>query len=46
MAKRVGELQALCFRVAFKGPDLSLSYLPEFVAKTKSEESSSTFIPS
>ena len=35
-AKRVGELQALSIRVNFKGPDLSLSYLPEFVAKTES----------
>ena len=36
-AKRVGELQALSRRVAFQGSDLSLSYLPEFVAKTESE---------
>ena len=35
-AKRVGELQALFHRVAFRGPDLSLSYLPEFVVKTES----------
>ena len=32
-AKRVGELQALSCRVAYHGPDLSLAYLPEFVAK-------------
>ena len=36
-AKRVGELRALSSRVAFHGPDLSLPYLPKFVAKTKSE---------
>ena len=36
-AKRVGELQALSSCVADHGPDLSLSYLPEFVAKTESE---------
>ena len=36
-AKRVGELQALSCCVAFRGPDLSLAYLPEFVAKTESE---------
>ena len=36
-AKRVGVLHALSFRVAFQGPDLSLLYLPEFVAKTESE---------
>ena len=36
-AKRVGELQALSRSVAFSGKDLSLSYLPEFVAKTESE---------
>ena len=35
-AKRVGKLQALSCRVAFCGPDLSLSYLPEYVAKTES----------
>ena len=37
MAKRVSELQFLSSRIAFHGPDLSLSYLPEFVAKTESE---------
>ena len=37
MAKRVGELQALSRSVAFCGKDLSLSYLPEFLAKTESE---------
>ena len=37
MAKRVGELQALFCRIAYRGPDLSLAYLLEFVAKTKSE---------
>ena len=36
-AKRVSELHALSRRVAFQGKDLSLSYLPEFVAKTESE---------
>ena len=35
--KRVGEPQAFTFRVAFKGRDLSLSYLPKFVVKTESE---------
>ena len=35
-AKTVGELQALSRRVAFHGPDLSLAYLLEFVAKTES----------
>ena len=37
MAKRVGKLQTLSSRVASRGPDLSLAYLPEFVAKTESE---------
>ena len=36
-AKRVGELQALSCRVASHGPDMSLSYLGEFMAKTESE---------
>ena len=36
-AKQVSELQALLRSVAFSGKDLSLSYLPEFVAKTESE---------
>ena len=35
-AKRVGKLQALSHCVAFRGSDLSLSCLPEFVAKTES----------
>ena len=35
-AKRV-ELQAISCRVASQGHDLSLAYLPEFVAKTESE---------
>ena len=35
-AKRVSELQALSRSVAFCGKNLSLSYLPEFVAKTES----------
>ena len=35
-AKRVSELQALSSRVAWSGPDASVSYLPEFVAKTES----------
>ena len=37
-AKMVGEIQALSCRVAFKGPDFSLSYHPGFVGKTKSEK--------
>ena len=36
-AKRVSELQALSCHVVFQGPDISLTYLPEFVAKTESE---------
>ena len=36
-AKRVGEVQALSARVARQGGDLSLSYLPGFVAKTESD---------
>ena len=36
MAKRVGELLAFSCYVAFQGPDISLSYLPGFVAKTES----------
>ena len=36
-AKRVSVLQALSRSVAFQGNDVSLSYLPEFVAKTESE---------
>ena len=35
-ARRVGELQALSKNVASLGHDLSLSYLPHFVAKTES----------
>ena len=35
-ARRVGELQSLAARVSWSGPDLLLSYLPEFVAKTES----------
>ena len=35
-AKRVGEMQALSSRVARIGGDLSVSYLPSFVAKTES----------
>ena len=35
--KCVGELQAISCGVAFEGHDLSLSYLPEFVAKTEFE---------
>ena len=37
IAKRVGELQAVSCWVASHGPDISLAYLPEFVAKTESE---------
>ena len=33
-AKRVEELQALSRQVAFRGPDMFVSYLPYFVAKT------------
>ena len=36
-AKRVGELQALSCRVVSHGPDMSLAYLQEFVAKTESK---------
>ena len=36
-AKRVSELQALSCSIAFSDKDLSLSSLPEFVAKTESE---------
>ena len=36
-AKRVSELQALLRPVSFQGNDISLSNLPEFVAKTESE---------
>ena len=36
-AKRVSELQALLRPVSFQGNDISLSYLPEFLAKTESE---------
>ena len=36
-AKRVSEIQALSARVARTGADLSLTYLPGFVAKTESE---------
>ena len=36
-AKRVSELQALSHKVARVGGDLSLAYLPGFVAKTESE---------
>ena len=35
-AKRVGELQALSRVVSFVGADASLSYIPEFVAKSES----------
>ena len=33
----MGELQALSSHAAFRGPDLSLSYLPEFVVKMQLE---------
>ena len=36
MAKRVGELQALSHVVSFSSSGACLSYVPEFVAKTKS----------
>ena len=36
-AKRVGEFEAISKRVAFLGQDISISYLPEFVAKMKLE---------
>ena len=35
-AKRVGELQALSRCVSFSSSSASLSYVPEFVAKTES----------
>ena len=35
-AKRIGEIQAISSKVAQRGIDLSLSYIPEFVAKTES----------
>ena len=35
-AKRVGELQALSKKVAFRGDDATVSYLPFFVAKMES----------
>ena len=35
-ARRVGELQAVCFAVSSSGGDLFLSYLPEFCAKLES----------
>ena len=34
--KRVSELQAFSRHVAFQGPDMSASYLPEYMAKTES----------
>ena len=37
-AKHVSELQALSRSLAFQGNDISLSYLPEFVAKMESEQ--------
>ena len=36
-ARRIGEIQALSAKVAKLGDDLSLSYLPGFVAKTETE---------
>ena len=36
-AKHVGGLQALSGRMKFLGPEISVSYLPEFVAKTESK---------
>ena len=35
--KRIGEIQSISANVARRGINLSLSYLPEFVAKTESE---------
>ena len=35
--RRVSEIQALSFRVASHGPDRSLAYLPEFMAKMESQ---------
>ena len=43
MAKRVDELQAFSSHIAFRGPDLSLSYLPEFLAEM--EESKRNPLP-
>ena len=39
-ARRVGELQAVSASVSFSGDDCFLSYLPEFLAKSKSESAS------
>ena len=39
-ACRVGELQAVSASVSFSGDDCFLSYLPEFLAKSKSESAS------
>ena len=39
-AKRVGELQALSRQVVFQGPDMFVSYLPYFVAKTDRPDTS------
>ena len=39
-SKRVGELHALSCRMASHGPDISLAYLPVFVAKTEFERDS------
>ena len=36
--KRVGEIQAISAKVAKRGQDLSLSFLPEFMAKTESTD--------
>ena len=36
-AKRAGKIKALTSRVASSGPDLSFSYLLEFMAKMESE---------
>ena len=36
-AKRMGELQAFTIWVVFQGNVISMSYIPEFVAKTRSE---------
>ena len=37
IAQRLGELQAVSRSVSFSGPDIHLSFLPEFRAKTESE---------
>ena len=35
--RRIGEIQAISSKVSYRGIDISLSYIPEFVAKTESK---------